>query len=169
MLIAMLRHCDRVKIACIAQLVNVIAPIMTDNGGSAWAQTIYYPLMQVSNYGRGTALLPIIETTKHDTLDFSNVPDMDSMSVFNEENGELTIFAVNRDFEEEIELDVKLIDFVGYKPFEYSVMSGYDLTEINTNCSSPVVPVNAPLPSINNGHLKVLLPSLSWNVIRLKG
>lgn len=169
MLISMLRHCDRVKVACMAQLVNVIAPIMTEDGGPAWAQTIFYPLMQVSNYGRGTALLPVIETTRHDTIDFSDVPDMDSMSVFNEESNELTIFAVNRDFKEEIELDVKLTDFNGYQPFEYSVMAGYELTQNNKRSECPIVPVTAPLPSIDNGHLKVLLPPLSWNVIRLKG
>ena len=37
---------------CFAQLVNVIAPIMTENGGKAWAQTIFYPFMHTSNYGR---------------------------------------------------------------------------------------------------------------------
>jgi alpha-L-arabinofuranosidase len=169
MLIAMLRHCERVKVACIAQLVNVIAPIMTDDVGAAWAQTIFYPLMQVSNYGRGTALLPVIETSKHDTIDYTDVPDMDSMSVFNNENGELTIFAVNRDFEEEIELDVNLTDFKGFRPFENSVMAGYELTEINKRLDCPVVPVQAPLPPVENGHLKVLLQPLSWNVIRLKG
>ena len=42
MLITFLRNADRVKIACMAQLVNVIAPIMTRNGGGAWAQTIFY-------------------------------------------------------------------------------------------------------------------------------
>ena len=169
MLISMLRHCDRVKVACMAQLVNVIAPIMTDDGGAAWAQTIFYPLMQVSNYGRGTALLPVIETTKHDTIDYTDVPDVESMSVFNEENGELTIFAVNRDFEESIELDVKITDFEGYKPFENSVMAGYELTLVNNKLQCPVVPVQAPLPPVENGCLKVLLEPLSWNVIRLRG
>lgn len=168
MLIAMLRHCDRLKLACMAQLVNVIAPIMTDDGGGAWAQTIYYPLMQVSKYGRGTALLPVIKTTKHDTLDYTDVPDMDAMSVFNEENGELTIFAVNRDFKEDIELDVKLTDFNAYNPIEYTVMAGYDLFEVNERRNSPIVPVQAPLPPLVSGHLKVPLPPLSWNVIRLK-
>ena len=43
MLITFLRNADRVKIACMAQLVNVIAPIMTRPGGGAWAQTIYWP------------------------------------------------------------------------------------------------------------------------------
>lgn len=169
MLISILRHADRVKAACMAQLVNVIAPIMTDDGGGAWAQTIFYPLMQVSNYGRGTALLPVIETSKHDTIDYTDVPDIDSISVFNEENDELTIFAVNRDFNETIELDVKLADFEGFKPFENSVMAGYDLTEINRRLHCPVVPVQAPLPPFENGHLKVTLRPLSWNVIRLKG
>jgi len=169
MLIAMLRHCDRVKIACMAQLVNVIAPIMTDNGGVACAQTIFYPLMQVSNYGRGTALLPVIETTRHDTKDYTDVPDCDAMCVLNTEAGELAVFAVNRDFNEPIQLDVKLTGFEGFKPFEYSVMAGYDLTAVNRRTDCPVVPAPAPLPAVENGHMTVQLPPLSWNVIRLRG
>ena len=56
MLITFLRNADRVKVACLAQLVNVIAPIMTRNGGGVWAQTIFWPLMHASKYGRGMAL-----------------------------------------------------------------------------------------------------------------
>ena len=55
MMITMLRHADRVKVACLAQLVNVIAPIMTSDTG-AWRQTIFYPFALISKYGRGTAL-----------------------------------------------------------------------------------------------------------------
>jgi len=55
MLITLLRHADRVKIACLAQLVNVIAPIITSDTG-AWRQTIFYPYMHASVYGRGTVL-----------------------------------------------------------------------------------------------------------------
>ena len=51
-LITLLRNADRVKIACLAQLVNVIAPIMTRGGGGCWAQTTYYPFMHASRYGR---------------------------------------------------------------------------------------------------------------------
>ena len=36
MLITLMKHADRVKMACLAQLVNVIAPIMTDAAGGAW-------------------------------------------------------------------------------------------------------------------------------------
>ena len=56
LLITLLRHADRVKLACLAQLVNVIAPIMTENGGAAWVQTIFWPVLHASRYGRGTAL-----------------------------------------------------------------------------------------------------------------
>ena len=56
MINSLIRHADRVSIACLAQLVNVIAPIMTENGGPAWRQTIYYPYYFASIFGRGAAL-----------------------------------------------------------------------------------------------------------------
>ena len=55
LMITLLRHADRVKIACLAQLVNVIAPIMTSDA-SSWRQTTFYPFMFTSRYGRGTVL-----------------------------------------------------------------------------------------------------------------
>ena len=54
--ISLLNHADRVKAACLAQLVNVIAPIMTETGGPAWRQTIFYPFAQFSHFGRGRVL-----------------------------------------------------------------------------------------------------------------
>src|SRR5690606_12174718 len=60
MLITLLKHADRVKIACLAQLVNVIAPIMTENGGKAWKQSIYYPFLHASTYGIGTVQNPVV-------------------------------------------------------------------------------------------------------------
>ena len=90
-----------------AQLINVIAPIMTDrNGGEAWKQTIFYPFMHASKYGRGTVLYPMVNTPVHDTSNHENVTDIESVSVYNEEKDELTIFAVNRNLEDDIELTV---------------------------------------------------------------
>ncbi len=168
MLITLMRHCDRVKIACLAQLVNVIAPILTENGGKAWEQTIFYPFMHASLYGKGHALITQIETGKHDTKDYTDVPDMDAVAIFNEENEEITFFAVNRDCEEDMLFEVKMTDFAGYKPIENIVMTGYDIYAVNTAISSPVKPANAPLPEIDNGIMKAKLSPLSWNVIRLR-
>src|SRR5699024_975838 len=72
-LITYLKHADRIKMASLAQLVNVIAPIMTDANGNAWKQTIYYPFLHASKYGRGTALLPVLNSSKHDTIDYTDV------------------------------------------------------------------------------------------------
>ncbi len=54
--ISLLNHADRVKAACLAQLVNAIAPIMTETGGPAWRQTIFFPFADFSNLGRGRVL-----------------------------------------------------------------------------------------------------------------
>ncbi|MDD3336072.1 MAG: alpha-L-arabinofuranosidase C-terminal domain-containing protein [Eubacteriales bacterium] len=70
----LIRHADRVKIACLAQLVNVIAPIMTRVGGSAWVQSIYWPLLRVSEYGRGVALLPQLKSPVGDCSAYAYSP-----------------------------------------------------------------------------------------------
>lgn len=84
MLITIMRNADRVKIGCLAQLVNVIAPIMTRAGGGAWAQTIFYPLMDASLYGRGKSLLPQITCEKSSTKHFDDVPMVDAAAVLND-------------------------------------------------------------------------------------
>ena len=95
MLNTLIRNADRVKIACLAQLVNVIAPIMTRRGGGAWVQTIYWPLMHASVYGRGTALRPVAESPVYDCADYDRVPLLDASATLAEDGG-VTIFAVNR-------------------------------------------------------------------------
>ena len=59
-LIVLMNNADRVKVACLAQLVNVIGPIMTEPGGPAWRQTIFYPFAHASRYGRGRVLRSVI-------------------------------------------------------------------------------------------------------------
>ena len=60
--ISLLNHADRVKAACLAQLVNVIAPIMTETGGPAWRQTIFWPFSQWSNFERGRVLRASVDS-----------------------------------------------------------------------------------------------------------
>ena len=70
MIISLLKHADRVKIACLAQLVNVIAPIMTQNGGPAWRQTIFWPFFHASAYGQGTALNLAVQSPRYHNAEF---------------------------------------------------------------------------------------------------
>lgn len=168
MLITLIKHADRVKMACLAQLVNVIAPIMTDaKGGGAWKQTIYYPFMHASKYGRGTALLPVISTPKHDTVAHEDVTDIESVAVYNEEKEEVTIFAVNRNIHEDIQLVTDVRSFEGYHVVEHIVLENEDLKCVNGFANEKVFPVLTNQTMLDQGTLTSLLHKASWNVIRL--
>ena len=104
-----------------AQLVNVIAPIMTRTGGGVWAQTIYWPLMQASRFGRGTALRPVVESPVYSCKDFDAVPVLDATAVLGED-GAVTLFAVNRDLTEDVLLEVDMRAFGTLRPVEHSVL-----------------------------------------------
>ncbi|WP_413381383.1 alpha-N-arabinofuranosidase [Alkalihalobacillus sp. 1P02AB] len=169
MLMTFLKNSDRVKIACMAQLVNVIAPIMTTDGGGAWRQTIYYPLAHVSKYGRGFALQPIVSSPKYDSKEFTDVPYLDSVAVFNEEEQEVTIFAINRHLEQAIELHADVRSFEGYEIIEHIVLENKDLKATNSLEHQNVFPHNQGISSLNqNGVVEAKLTKASWNVIRLK-
>ncbi len=166
-LITFLRNADRVKVACLAQLVNVIAPIMTRNGGGAWAQTIYYPLMHASAFGRGTALRPVISGPVYDCTDYEKVPVMDAAATL-AEDGSVTIFAINRDLREDVCLEADLRGFGNLRFAEHTVLHHDDVKAVNTEeHPDNVVPCRGEDALLDSGRLTVRLPALSWNVIRL--
>ncbi|MFA9559439.1 alpha-N-arabinofuranosidase [Evansella sp. AB-rgal1] len=167
MLTTMLNHADRVKIACMAQLVNVIAPIMTKNGGGAWKQTIYYPYYYTSVYGRGIALNPVIKSPKYDSQEFTDIPYLESAVVFNEDKEEVTIFAVNRHLEESLHLKCDTRSFENYKIIEHVVLEHDNPKAVNTFGNEEVKPHSNGVSQLDNGHLQSDLPKLSWNMIRL--
>jgi alpha-N-arabinofuranosidase len=168
MLITLLRNADRVKIACLAQLVNVIAPIMTRNGGGCWAQTIYYPFMHVSKYGRGTALRAIVNSPVYDCKDYEGVPVLDAMAT-RDDDGSLTVFCVNRDLSEECLLSLDLRSFGELEMTEHIVLHHSDVHAVNTEEKpDEVVPVRVPVKSIAGEMPQILLTPLSWNVLRFR-
>ena len=164
MLITILKNADRVKVACMAQLVNVIAPIMTRPGGGAWAQTIYWPLMQASTLGRGRSLLPQIASEKFDTKHYADVPVVDAAAVM-DDDGNVTIFAVNRDLMEDVELTCDLRSFGSFRQINHSVLHHDDVKATNTeDHPDTVLPYEIPAKLDGN---PLVLPAASWNVIRL--
>lgn len=168
MLITLLRHADRVKIACLAQLVNVIAPIMTENGGRIWKQTIYYPYLHASLYGRGTAMQALVESPKYDSKDYTDVPVLDAAAVVSEDEKELTLFAVNKGGET-LETGCCLRDFPGAGVIEAVTMVSDDLLAVNTAADpGRVTPKALTGWELKDNCLTAALPAYSWNVIRLK-
>ena len=167
MLIVLMKHSDRVKMACLAQLVNVIAPIMTEENGPAWKQTIYYPYLHASKYGRGIALQPVLSSPKHDTIDFTDVTDVESIAVYNEEKEEVTIFAVNRNLKEDIELTCDVRSFGDFKIIEHIVLEHDDMKIVNSAKGEAVTPKCVDRSELNDGIITSALGKASWNVIRL--
>lgn len=167
MIITLLKHADRIKIACLAQLVNVIAPIMTEPDGKAWRQTIYYPFLHASSYGRGTVLQPLIKSELHQTLEHGEITDIESAAVYCEEKEELTIFAVNRNLQEDVFLQADIRSFEDYTIQEHILLKNDDLKAKNSAIKEEVFPKKMDGTKVDSGTLKVLLPKASWNVIRL--
>ena len=165
-LITFLKNADRVKVACLAQLVNVIAPIMTRNGGGVWAQTIFYPMMLASTYGRGTALRPLVSSPVYDCKDFEGVPLVDAAATLGED-GSLTVFAINRGMDEDIELSMDLRAFGSLKAAEHIVLHHDDVKAVNTEANPDnVKPAPGAPAAVDGGRASVILPALSWNVLK---
>ena len=167
-LITFLRHADRVRIACLAQLVNVIAPIMTRDGGGAWAQPTYWPFMHVAKYARGISLNAIVESPKYDCREFTDVPFIEATATL-EDDGSVTVFAVNRDPEEDTVLEIDLHAFGSLRIAEHILLHHDDVNAVNTE-ENPgnVIPAAGPGGVIDGEKAAVRLPALSWNVIRFE-
>jgi len=108
LLISLLKHADRVTAASLAQLVNVIAPIMTEPGGPAWRQTTFFPFADASRLARGTALRPRLSSPEHSTAEHGTVASIDSVAVLSENGDAIHVFAVNRNPGSSIDLEIDL-------------------------------------------------------------
>lgn len=169
-LIELMNRADRVKMACLAQLVNVIAPIMTENGGAAWRQTIFYPFMQASKFGRGTVLNAKVDAPKHSAGEFDDVPGVAMSINWEQETDWITVFALNRNQSEDAVVDIDLRGSVKrYQVCEHICLRSDDMDAVNTaQNTNNIVPSTLSGAEFDSSTLKARLPKLSWNVLRLK-
>lgn len=160
LLITLINNSDRVKIACLAQLVNVIAPIMTETGGRIWVQTIFYPFMYTSRYGRGTALDASCECGSYSAGGKENIPYIDSAAVISEDGKELAVFAVNRSLDENCTVDFSISGYDNYRPSMHIALEGDDLKAVNTaDEPNNVTPAEKEIAEC------ITLSPHSWNMI----
>jgi alpha-N-arabinofuranosidase len=116
-LLSMLDHCDRLKIACLAQTVNVIAPIITEVGGKCWKQSIFYPFRETSRYGRGTVLRGVVDSPAYPgeaKFCCDEIKFLRAAAVWRKAGHEVTVFAINR---AEETMDFTATGFSGMVPF----------------------------------------------------
>ncbi|NLW48436.1 MAG: alpha-N-arabinofuranosidase [Firmicutes bacterium] len=168
-LITMLKHADRIRIACLAQLVNVIAPIMTSPEGGSWKQTLYYPCYHASKYGRGTVLRPEIISPVYDTVQYQGVKFVEAIGVLSDDEREITLFAVNRSQDSLMELECSLNNMGELELIEHIVLEHEDIKATNTEENPDNVMPHAQGKTLVEGDKVIAeLPPLSWNVVRLR-
>lgn len=179
--ISLLNHADRVKAACLAQLVNAIAPIMTETGGPAWRQTIFYPFADFSNLGRGTVLKcdvdsPVYSADYYDPrgstdlhFPISDAPYVKIAAVHSAADATLTLFLLNRHLDHEGNVEIAAEGFHRLAVERSTTLHHADLDAVNTK-DSPENVRPAPLTTVSVAdRVRVSLPAASWNVIRLSG
>lgn len=177
--ISLLNHADRVKSACLAQLVNVIAPIMTETGGPAWRQTIFHPFAQMSKFGRGKVLRAQVESDSYDSEYYdprgsqevsypvTNVAYL-KLSAVADEKGGLSLFLLNRDIAQNMEVSIDVRGFGRLAVGEALELRHDDLSAINDkNAPDRVAPTALSGVVVDGGRIRATLKPASWNVIHL--
>jgi alpha-N-arabinofuranosidase len=163
-----IRRSDIVKIACIAQLVNVIAPIMTEPGGPAWKQTTYYPYYFASRFGRGTALNLAVTSPGYDADIADNVPYLDAAAVVDDTGKTITFFLVNRNGSDNLETSFDLQGFGKPSVLDHQIITHGDLEARNTLAKpETVAPKKGNGAVIEDGKLKLSLAPLSYTMLRV--
>lgn len=166
-LITLLNRCDRVKAACLAQLVNVIAPIMTEPGGAAWRQTIFHPFAQAAK-ARGDVLRAKIEAPVFSAGAQLDAPGLLASIVRAPDGDGLRIHALNR-LPQPLRCALERRGFTGaWRVVEATTLHHPDRHATNTRDAPDRVAPRALAARIDEtGALCVDLPPFSWTTIEL--
>ncbi len=163
---ALLRHADRVKLACLAQLVNVIAPIMT-NADGLYRQTIYYPYSWALQFARGAALNLLVESPTYDVEGLDQVGYVDVAGSLNHEDGKMSLFILNRDLKNPREIEIVWEDSAPANVLSGSVLTGNDLKASNSfSAPNQVGPKAFNAPMASGGRTKFEVPARSYVVLQ---
>ncbi|PLS31419.1 alpha-L-arabinofuranosidase [Bifidobacterium margollesii] len=171
LLITLLKNADRVHAASLAQLVNVIAPIMTVTGGDAWRQTTFYPFSLTAKHAKGgTVLEPKLASDRHHTDKYGDVDTLNAVAV-READGSLAVFVANRSADQSGEFEIDLPDDASYTVVEAQTLHDDDPDARNTADDQ-----NHVVPAVNDtavldaaaGTVKVSVPPISWTVLHCR-
>jgi alpha-L-arabinofuranosidase len=168
LLISLLKHADRVTAASLAQLVNVIAPIMTEPGGATWRQTTFFPFAVTSRLAKGVALEVKLDSDSYDTKVYGEVATVDAVATHDPESGSTAIFLVNRsqDAPTTVTIDVSHLGDVSIA--ETHTLADDDIYAQNTLADQNRVGLKPnETAKITDGKLTIELPAVSWTAIAL--
>ena len=161
----LLRKADRVKLACLAQLVNVIAPIMTNSSGLL-RQTTYFPYSWAIEFARGETLDLLVESPTYEVARLGTAQFVDVAGTCHKESGKLAFFLLNRDLTNSREVEI-VWEGASPRAADALVLTGTDLKASNTfETPNRVTPQKGEVPSNSGGRWTLKLPPRSYSVIQ---
>lgn len=176
-LLAFLRHADRVKIGCMTSGLGTLAATDREH---VWKTAAYYPFSQLMRYGRGESMQTAVECDCFDIPGYAiddnsqyythtGVKFIDAATAYDEENGELNIFVINRDWENDCSLELDISGFKDFSFVEHSQLYTEDMQFHSTfETAGTVKPTVNDSASFAEGKLSAEVKKLSWNVFRFK-
>jgi alpha-N-arabinofuranosidase len=171
----LLRNSDRVRVACLAQLVNVIAPLVTNETG-VLRQTTYYPYSWALRYARGRVLDLRVESDAYQIkgqglqADFArdaDVPFVDVVATIDEPAGHVAVFMLNRDLDGEREIVLECQEFAPTRVLACETLTGSDLKAVNTFAEPRRVSPQPLDPPAAGSRMSFTLPARSYTVVHL--
>ena len=172
-----IRHADRVKIGC---MTGGLAALAASNGDHVWKAASNYSFTDLIKYGRGISMQTSVQCDTFDVPGYAiddgsqyatkeNIPFIDTAAAYDEENGELNIFVVNRNWESDISIDLDITGFDSYKFIEHTQLYSDDFDAKNSyENPSAIAPSVSAEAKYENSVLSSVVKKLSWNVFRFK-
>jgi len=168
LLISLIRHADRVTSASLAQLVNVIAPIMTEPNGPAWRQTTFFPFAETSRLAKGDALTLNLSSDTYETAEFGTVNLVDAVATHDAQEGESAVFLVNRSREESTVVTIDTSALTTHRVTGARTLSDPEVYAANTLANPDRVGLVANESATEaDGVVTITLPPVSWTVLTL--
>ncbi len=164
---AFLRRADVVKIACIAQIVNVIAPIMTRPDG-VLIQPTYYPFVAFAQHARGIALTPTVQSPSYTAGERGDVPVIDASASFDPVSGDVAVFVVNRDVKTPQTITIRLADRTVDRVSASDVLTGEPKATNTWQSPEQVHPTQLTATITADGHVLLAVPGGAFATIRLR-
>lgn len=168
LLMSLLKHADRVTSASLAQLVNVIAPIMTEPGGPAWKQTTFFPFALTSKLAKGNALEVKLEAETYATEVYGVVPLIDAVATHDADTGSTSVFLVNRSQTEDATVTIDVTALRGVIVLDAQTLSDDDVYAKNTLDQPDRVGLSRNKSvAVRDGIVELTLPPVSWTSVNL--
>lgn len=160
-----LRKSDVLKIACIAQIVNIIAPILTTRDAML-KQTIYYPLLLFSRLANGDALDLAVKAPMYHTDKFGDMPLLDVSASYNSETDNHALFIVNRSQTESLPVDIIWQDVAPQQILSVHQVAGDDPKATNSYENPDIITAQTVAsPTLSDNATTLMLPPLSFTAI----